>query len=69
MKTKETYKSICNDLGVKPIDVIHVGDSLKFDYIEPRKAGIKSYYLDRSGVTVKAKDVVYDLIEFANLLI
>lgn len=68
IKSVKSYELICNDLGKKPNEIIHIGDSYKLDYVIPKKVGIRSYYLDRSGVTIKNKDVVYDLIEFADLL-
>jgi putative hydrolase of the HAD superfamily len=42
---------------------VHVGDHWDFDYLAPREAGIKTYYLDRYGEK-KGRHVVSDLTEF-----
>jgi FMN phosphatase YigB (HAD superfamily) len=34
-------------MGVGPSQVIHVGDNWQFDFIAPKEAGIKAFYLDR----------------------
>lgn len=48
-KTTEFYKKIGEILGVKPDEILHVGDHREFDYLVPRSIGINAYYLDRSG--------------------
>ena len=47
LKTSEFYLKICNTMGVGPSQVIHVGDNWQFDFIAPKEAGIKAFYLDR----------------------
>jgi putative hydrolase of the HAD superfamily len=36
-------------MGVKPAQVIHVGDNWQFDFLNARQAGLNAFYLDRSG--------------------
>jgi len=48
-KTPEFYQQVCQILGVKPQEIIHVGDHYDFDYLVPRRLGIHAFYLDRSG--------------------
>lgn len=48
-KDSETFVKICSILGVKPVEVIHVGDSPLYDKEIPESVGIKSYYLNKEG--------------------
>lgn len=62
-KTEEIFKEILKQLKVKPDEIIHIGDHRRFDYEVPRKVGIRSFYLDRTGEE-KGEDVVHSLREF-----
>jgi putative hydrolase of the HAD superfamily len=66
-KTDSFYRRICEEMGVNPSSMAHVGDSLKFDYEEPRKLGIRSFYLDRKGESSGVHSV-HDLDEFEEKL-
>ena len=66
-KSADFYLKICNILEVKPEEVVHVGDHLKFDFLTPRSVGIEAYYLDRSGER-RGEFVVRDLEEFERKL-
>ena len=69
-KTKKhplVYERICNTLQVDQDAIVHVGDNWKFDYEAPRKAGIHSYYLDRSNKH-KGPDTVSDLAMFVHAI-
>ncbi len=60
VKTADFWSAMCRDLGVDPGQVIHVGDHLQFDFIEPVSIGIKAYHLDRnreSGLTGSLKSL------------
>jgi len=51
-KDPAVYRSVFEDLkrrGLveKPSDIAHIGDDYSNDYLAPRQAGLKSYYLDR----------------------
>jgi putative hydrolase of the HAD superfamily len=48
-KTIEFYQRICQTLGARPQEIVHIGDHYEFDYLVPRKLGIHAFYLDRSG--------------------
>lgn len=67
-KTSEFYSQICQIMGIKPSDVVHVGDDWSFDYVTPRKIGISAFYLDRTR-QVKNDFVVKDLRELKNILL
>jgi FMN phosphatase YigB (HAD superfamily) len=62
-RSPEFYSRVCEELGVSPTEVAHVGDHPVYDYEAARALGIKAYHLDRSGKAVGA-DVVHDLLEF-----
>lgn len=43
--------------------MVHIGDHYKFDYLVPRKIGVKAYYLDRKKEK-KGEYIVHNLKEF-----
>jgi putative hydrolase of the HAD superfamily len=47
VKSPDFYLKICEEMGVKPSQVIHVGDNWQFDFLNARQAGINALYLDR----------------------
>jgi FMN phosphatase YigB (HAD superfamily) len=67
-KTAHLYRQICDIMGVKPFETIHVGDHYEFDYLVPKGLGIEAYYLDRDDKRPKDDFAVRDLREFANLI-
>jgi FMN phosphatase YigB (HAD superfamily) len=66
-KTDSFYGRICGEMGVSPPSMAHVGDSFRFDYEEPRKLGIHSFFLDRRGES-SGEHIVGDLDEFEEKL-
>lgn len=48
-KTPEEFEKLVKRLGVKPNEVIHVGDVFNDDFICPKKAGLKAIYLKNKG--------------------
>ena len=49
LKSPDFYLRICEEMGVKPSQVIHVGDNWQFDFLNARQAGMNAFYIDRSG--------------------
>ncbi len=49
VKNPDFYLRICEEMGVKPSQVIHVGDNWQFDFLNARQAGLNALHLDRSG--------------------
>jgi HAD superfamily hydrolase (TIGR01549 family) len=49
LKSPDFYLRICEEMGVKPGQVIHVGDNWQFDFLNARQAGINALYIDRLG--------------------
>lgn len=47
LKTPSFYLKVCQELGIQPEEMVHVGDNLVFDYLNPGAAGIRAFYLDR----------------------
>ncbi|MEN3007339.1 MAG: HAD family hydrolase [Candidatus Methanosuratincola petrocarbonis] len=47
MKDTLSYRRVCEELGIKPNEMVHVGDSLELDYVRARRAGVRAFYLDR----------------------
>jgi len=66
-KTPQFYEMICRTLKSEPCSMAHVGDEWYSDFISPRKIGIKSFYLDRTGEK-KGKFVIRDLTELEGRL-
>jgi FMN phosphatase YigB (HAD superfamily) len=67
-KTAHLYKQICDIMGVKSFETIHVGDHYEFDYLVPKGLGIEAYYLDRNGKGPTDVSTVRDLREFSNAI-
>jgi len=42
------YLQVCEDLGIEPFELIHVGDDSFHDYEVPEKVGINSFIVDRA---------------------
>lgn len=62
-KNGDFYYHVCEMLGVKAEEVVHVGDHRKFDYEAPLAFGMQAYYLDREGKE-EGDHVVSNLKEF-----
>jgi HAD superfamily hydrolase (TIGR01549 family) len=67
-KDADFYRLIIGSLGVRPCEMVHVGDHLEFDYRAARSLGVRAYHLDRSNETAEL-DTIHDLVELADLLI
>ncbi|MEM0058657.1 MAG: HAD family hydrolase [Candidatus Bathyarchaeia archaeon] len=70
-RNPETYRKVCEVMGVAPFEIVHVGDRLHDDFESPRSVGISAYLLDRQDVyrCVSSQCRVRDLREFARRLI
>jgi len=62
------FRSVGEKIRVEPGKIIHVGDSVRFDYDVPLGLGMKAYLLDREG-EAQGSHVVNDLGEFVSTLI
>jgi HAD superfamily hydrolase (TIGR01549 family) len=66
-KSPEFYRRICELLGVRPQELIHIGDHREFDYQIPRGIGIASFHLDRGG-DCPGRDIIKDLRALAEIV-
>ncbi len=67
-KTGEFYSKVLKAVGVSLAEVVHIGDNWIFDYIAPREAGIRAFFLNRDGEQSR-EFVVRDLMEFSRQLL
>jgi FMN phosphatase YigB (HAD superfamily) len=67
-KAPDFYQRVCDDLGIKPTELAHVGDHVEFDYLAPKMLGVKAFHLDRLG-ELNGEDIVHDLGDFADRLL
>jgi putative hydrolase of the HAD superfamily len=66
-KSPEFYLAICQEMGVAPSQVAHVGDNWQFDFLSSRQAGINAFHLDRLGGN--HRESLGDLTQFKHLLL
>jgi HAD superfamily hydrolase (TIGR01549 family) len=66
VKNPDFYLKICEEMGVKPSQVIHVGDNWQFDLLNARQAGINAFHVDRSGKN--HQESLSDLAQLKHLL-
>jgi HAD superfamily hydrolase (TIGR01549 family) len=67
LKSPDFYLRICEEMGVKPSQVIHVGDNWQFDFLNARQAGMNAFYIDRSGRN--HQESLSDLTQLKRLII
>jgi HAD superfamily hydrolase (TIGR01549 family) len=67
-KAPQFYEQICEIMGTRPSNAIHVGDHYEFDYLVPKSLGMEAYYLDRDGKKPKDSFTVRNLRDFAVLI-
>lgn len=68
LKTEDFFLRLCRETGVAPEEMAHVGDHHEFDFLIPRRAGLKAFYLDRSEKT-SGPLIVKNLQEFEDKLL
>ena len=49
LKTPPFYSKVCQEMGILPHEMTHIGDSWQFDFVAAREAGIEAFHLDRRG--------------------
>ncbi len=67
VKTSHVYGEICLRLNIAVGELLHVGDTWQMDYLEPRKAGVKAFFIDRTGEK-EGDNVIRSLEELTPLL-
>jgi len=48
-KSPAFYRKVCQEMGIFPYEMAHIGDSWQFDFLAPMEAGVEAFHLDRSG--------------------
>lgn len=48
-KSSIVYGELCRMMGARPFEVLHIGDSYRYDYEVPIEVGLNALFLDRSG--------------------
>jgi len=48
LKSPQFYTQVCKEMGVQPFEMIHVGDSRRFDFVAANEAGINVFHLKRN---------------------
>jgi len=66
LKSPDFYLRICEEMGVEPDRVVHVGDNWQFDVLNARRVGITAFYIDRSSRN--HEESLADLTELKRLL-
>jgi HAD superfamily hydrolase (TIGR01549 family) len=66
-KTAQFYGHICQLLRISPHEMVHVGDHWEFDYLVPKKLGIRALHIDRSW-TRTGDDMIRNLAEVVERL-
>lgn len=51
-KSPRFYAWVCQEMGVEPHEMVHIGDSQRFDLIAAREAGIRAFHLNRDEKSV-----------------
>lgn len=63
LKDAAFFRWMCNQLGVAPAEVAHVGDHLQRDYVSAREAGLVAFHLDRTGQSAAAVSSLTELLQ------
>lgn len=64
VKNRQFYVQVCSKLGIKPEEMLHVGDDPFYDVSEPHATGSNALLLDRNGKT----DVMNSLYDLRSIL-
>lgn len=67
---KESYQYVENSLNAKPNEILHIGDTLKSDYIKPIENGWNAlFYGDSDDENVNCISSLMELYDFFNIRI
>lgn len=62
------YRRVLEAEGLRPEELVHVGDHQEYDYRAARSIGVRAYHLDRPRCT-SGQDTVHDLLELVDRLV
>jgi putative hydrolase of the HAD superfamily len=66
LKNPDFYLYVCDAMHVELNELVHVGDNWQFDFVNPRKVGIRAFHLDRSG---NSRESLVDLTQLEPYLL
>ena len=69
LKSADFYLHICQETGVSPQEIVHIGDSWQLDYLFPRQVDIQAFYLDRKGQNQNHQHTLASLTDLKPLLL
>jgi len=58
-KTREVYEKICQELDIKPGEILHIGDNKRMDIDHAKEAGLNTILFDNN-----TKDVIKSIKEY-----
>jgi 5'-nucleotidase len=67
VKTPQFYLTVCREMGVEPGEILHIGDSWRFDVLAAQEAGVRALFLDRGQAPGK-DDSLFSLREVCDWL-
>lgn len=67
VKSKDFYVNICNNIGIKPEQMLHIGDDPKHDLAAPISVGVNALLIDREQKT-NVENVINSLEELKRML-
>lgn len=47
LKSPQFYMTVCREMKIKPEEMVHIGDSMKFDVTAAQQAGIAAFHIER----------------------
>lgn len=59
----ELFKYVLQQINCKADDVIHIGDSLRGDYLEPKRMGLNAVLIPTVTIPIKTQNIGCDIIE------
>ncbi|MFC2031808.1 HAD family hydrolase [Chloroflexota bacterium] len=62
LKTPSFYLTICQEMGISPHEMAHIGDNWQFDFLMAREAGVKTFHIERRD-ELKNEESLTSLIE------
>ncbi|MEA1964151.1 MAG: HAD family hydrolase [Candidatus Aerophobetes bacterium] len=69
LKSPQGYLKICQKLQISPVQLLHIGDQWKADYLSPKKAEINTVFLDRKNEKrIEGECIIRSLDELQKIL-
>ncbi len=57
LKSPSFYLAVCQEMGISPYEMAHVGDNWQFDFLAAMEAGIEAFHLDRTQQQKKGQSL------------